>query len=222
MQLLCSNYIIATCSIHELTMHAHVIYITLVLSSEAGCALSWVPCACPAADFRGASAHVLQARGEHLPDAFGARELCGADDEPMLRVLRHQLAQLAQLAKGDAPDDKENDRPVVREARLGADAEEVGAAREERADGGRDAMQLAEVVAARERAPGLVGSSASTGESARASAASTPRVYASAFPPCSKDGAAADDEAATSCAATSCAARGVRARHCASSAGSHP
>ena len=56
-----------------------------------------------------------------------------AEDEPVLGVLREELAQLAHLAQRDAAHDEDAHERVVGHTRLGPHAEHLGTAAEERA-----------------------------------------------------------------------------------------
>ena len=76
----------------------------------------------------------VQPSSEHVTDRVRRRKLRGADEQPMLWVLRAQLPELAQLGEGDSAEDENDDRALVCEARRAPHPKQVGAALEERPD----------------------------------------------------------------------------------------
>ena len=122
-------------------------YVTLahtVESPELVCATS---ARCPPESSRSASgrSHVLKATRELLPNGRGRGELRAADEEAVLWVLRHELAELTHLCEGDTAEDKDDESPVVCEPGPGLDPQQVGAAREERTDGGCRVVDVAQL-----------------------------------------------------------------------------
>ena len=59
----------------------------------------------------------VQPSSKHVTDRVWRRKLRGADEQPMLWVLRAQLPELTQLGEGDSAEDEDDDRALVCEAR---------------------------------------------------------------------------------------------------------